>query len=117
MTHRQSRHLPAFILLVLAEGPLHGHAIRAVLLERFHGYRADPGAIYRTLQMLEDAGDVAFQWDTQSRGPARKVYTLTPDGRRHLLDCKLDIENRLGLLQTFLDLFEAAGLSRKPPLP
>ncbi|MBI3486845.1 MAG: helix-turn-helix transcriptional regulator, partial [Acidobacteria bacterium] len=42
------------------------------------GYKADPGATYRTLQALEAAGDLAFHWDTDSRGPARKVYTLTP---------------------------------------
>ena len=112
-SHRQSRHLPAFLLLVLSEGPLHGHAIRTVLLERFHGYKADPGATYRTLQMLEEAGDVAFHWDTHSRGPARKVYTLTPVGWDHLAAWKVDIENRLSVLQTFLELFETSSLNRR----
>jgi PadR family transcriptional regulator PadR len=110
---RQSRHLPAFILLVLAEGPLHGHAIRSVLQERFQGHKADPGALYRTLQALEEAGDVTFHWDTQSRGPARKVYALTPAGWNSLDAWKGDIENRLGMLRTFLELFERAKAGRR----
>jgi len=105
-TSRQSRHLPAFILLVLTEGPLHGHAIRTALVERFPGYKADPGATYRTLQALEEAGEVTFQWDTDSRGPARKVYTLTPLGWERLEFWRSNIESRLVFLQTFLDHFQ-----------
>ena len=112
-THRQSRHLPAFILLVLAEGPLHGHAIRSVLVKRFHGHKADPGALYRTLQALEEAGEVTFHWDTQSRGPARKVYALTPAGWERLEYWKGEIENRLGTLRTFLELFDQVEANRQ----
>jgi len=104
-SNRQSRHLPAFILLELMEGPLHGHAIRAAMIQRFPGYKADPGATYRTLQTLEEAGEVVFHWDTGSRGPARKVYTLTPLGWERLEFWRSEIEHRLVFLQTFLDHF------------
>ena len=103
---RQSRHLPAFILLALTEGPLHGHAIRSALQETLPGYKADPGATYRTLQALEEAGDVTFHWDTNSRGPARKVYALAPSGWEHLDQWKTDIEKRLAFLQIFLDRYD-----------
>jgi len=112
--NRQSRHLPAFLLLALTEGPLHGHAIRAALLERFPGYKADPGATYRTLQALEEAGEVAFHWDTSARGPARKVYALTPIGRERLEFWRSDIEGRLALLQGFLDQFEHSKTRKRP---
>lgn len=107
-SNRQSRHLPAFLLLALAEGPLHGHAIRAALVERFPGYKADAGATYRTLQALEEAGEVAFAWDTESRGPARKVYTLTPLGWERLEFWRGQIESRRELLSSFLNHFERA---------
>ncbi len=110
---RQSRHLPAFILLMLAEGPRHGHAIRAALLERFPGYKADPGAIYRTLQALEEAGELAFHWDTESRGPARKVYALTPLGWKRLEFWGAEMERRLAILRTFLDHLKRAKAGRK----
>ena len=78
---RQSRHLPAFILLALTEGPLHGHAIRSALQETLPGYKAD-------------------------RGPARKVYALAPSGWEHLDQWKTDIEKRLAFLQIFLDRYD-----------
>ncbi|BDU70208.1 PadR family transcriptional regulator [Geothrix oryzae] len=112
---RQSRHLPAFILLALAEGPLHGHAIRSELQETLPGYKADPGATYRTLQALEEAGDVTFHWDTNSRGPARKVYTLAPSGWDRLEQWKADIETRLTFLQAFLDRYDHSKGNRVSP--
>jgi len=116
-THRHARHLPAFILLALAEGPMHGHAIRAALHERIADFKGDPGAIYRTLQALEAAGEVSARWDTGGRGPARKVYTLTRTGWNRLGFWEEDIRRRLGFLQSFLDRLaqvrsQKAGRSR-----
>lgn len=111
--NRQSRHLPAFLLLALTDGPLHGHAIRAALVEQFPGYKADAGATYRTLQALEEAGEVAFQWDTASRGPARKVYTLTPLGWERLEFWRAEMASRLGLLEIFLARLQRAKRRRK----
>ena len=103
---RQSRHLPAFILLALAVGPVHGNAIRAALAERMPGFKVDSGAIYRALHALEEAGDVTFQWDTATRGPARKVYRITDGGWARLDEWEADIRRRLGFLQTFLATLE-----------
>lgn len=111
---RQSRHLPAFILLALTEGPLHGHAIRSALQEDLPGYKADPGATYRTLQALEEAGDVTFHWDTNSRGPARKIYTLAPSGWERLEQWRADIEKRMRFLQTFLERYDRSKGKRVP---
>ena len=105
---RQSRHLPAFILLTLMDGPLHGHAIRAELHAFLPGYKADPGATYRTLKALEEAGEVTFEWDTDARGPARKVYTLTAEGWAKLEQWKADIQHRMEFLQRFLERFNKA---------
>ncbi|MBI3131136.1 MAG: PadR family transcriptional regulator [Acidobacteria bacterium] len=113
MAPRQSRHLPAFLLLSLTEGPLHGHAIRAALAERFPGYKADPGATYRALQALEEAGDLSFEWDTDSRGPARKVYTLTDQGWAQLEAWRGDMEGRVAILQSFLEHLHRAKARRK----
>lgn len=113
MAPRQSRHLPAFLLLALAEGPKHGHALRADLAERFPGYTADAGATYRALQALEEAGDLSFEWDTESRGPARKVYTLTDQGWAQLEHWRKDMEGRVAILQDFLAQLHHAKAKRK----
>ncbi|MCE5246304.1 MAG: PadR family transcriptional regulator [Candidatus Polarisedimenticolia bacterium] len=113
-SNRHARHLPAFVLLALTDGPLHGHAIRAELHERIPGFKADPGAIYRTLQALEADGEVTFHWDTDTRGPARKVYRLTAAGWKRLDYWRDDIERRLAFLRAFLAGLKRAQEKRKP---
>jgi DNA-binding PadR family transcriptional regulator len=110
---QQYRHLPAFILLALAEGPIHGGAIHTVLTERMALYKPDTGAIYRTLQQLELDGEVVSEWDTGKSGPARKVYRLTPTGWEKLEQWRQDIEMRLANLQYFLDTYRALKNPRK----
>lgn len=102
---RQSRHLPAFILLVLAEQPRHGGAIHEALLERLPGLKVDTGAIYRTLKSLETEDELSAAWDTSAPGPARKIYRLTAKGWDRLAAWKDDIEHRREMLARFLSAF------------
>ena len=44
----------------------------------------EPGALYRTLRKLEDAGCVASSWGKSVSGPRRRLYQLTATGRREL---------------------------------
>jgi len=99
---QQYRHLPAFILLVLAEGPVHGGAIHTMLTNSMPKFSADTGAVYRTLQKLEKDGEVASAWDTTKSGPAIKIYEITPAGRQKLVFWKQDIEMRIATLNCFL---------------
>ncbi|WP_234121935.1 PadR family transcriptional regulator [Clostridium hydrogenum] len=97
------RHLPAFILLALAENSSHGGAIYTSLIEKLPNFQCDTGAIYRTLQKLEEDKAVTFSWDTTNSGPARKVYTITDIGLIQLDNWKQDIEDRITILQCFLN--------------
>lgn len=104
---QQYRHLPAFILLALAEGPIHGGAIHTVLSDRMPLYKPDTGAIYRTLHQLELDGEVTSTWDTTQSGPARKIYRLTDRGWEKLEYWREDIELRIANLRHFLDSYRA----------
>ena len=106
---QQYRHLPAFILLALAEGPIHGGAILHVLTGRMPLFKPDSAAIYRTLQQLETDGEVVAQWDTSGSGPARKRYELTAAGWDKLKFWREDIEMRIANLQYFLTTYQALG--------
>jgi DNA-binding PadR family transcriptional regulator len=67
------------VLLVLADAPMHGYQIMQELAERSGGvWRPSPGAIYPTLQRLEDAGLIRGE-DTSDD---RRVYSLTEEGRK-----------------------------------
>jgi DNA-binding PadR family transcriptional regulator len=82
-------------LYLLEEKPRHGYEIIRALADRFGGaYTPSPGAVYPTLQMLEDMGYV-----TASKLDGRKVYALTPEGRQ-FLDERRDVVNHVcGRLQ------------------
>lgn len=68
------------ILDLLKERPRHGYDIIRALEERSAGfYTPSPGAVYPTLQMLEDLGYV-----TAVERDGKKVYTITEEGQRFL---------------------------------
>ena len=70
------------ILDLMKDKPHHGYEIIRVLEERSHGfYTPSPGAVYPTLQLLEEMGYVeAAQQDD------KKVYTITEEGRKFLAE-------------------------------
>lgn len=76
----QKGDLKYIILDLIKDKPRYGYEIIRVLEERSHGFYApSPGAVYPTLQLLEEIGHVsATQQDS------KKIYTITDDGRRFL---------------------------------
>jgi PadR family transcriptional regulator len=77
-------HLDGILLAVLEPGPLHGYAIMEALRARSGGHVDLPtGTVYPALHRLERAGLVTASW-SQAAGRRRRVYTLTPAGRRAL---------------------------------
>lgn len=76
------------ILTVLASSaePLHGYVIvqKAAASPMFGGKKPDPAGIYRTLKKMEEQGFVTSEWDTPSSGAAKRLFSLTPEGRAAL---------------------------------
>jgi len=73
------------ILLVLAEGDLHGYGILKAAEEHSRGtVSLDPANLYRRLQRLSRDGLVADAGKgetAESEGAPRRYHTLTPAGR------------------------------------
>ena len=68
------------ILGLIKDKPCHGYEIIRTLEERSHGcYTPSPGAVYPTLQLLEEMGYIEV---THQNG--KKVYTITDEGRKFL---------------------------------
>jgi DNA-binding PadR family transcriptional regulator len=68
------------LLLLLAEEPMHGYQLMQAITERTSGaWRPSPGAVYPTLNQLEDEGLIA----TVAQG-GRKLATLTDAGQAYL---------------------------------
>ncbi|MZP30015.1 PadR family transcriptional regulator [Heliobacterium undosum] len=96
------RHLPAFILLFLAQEPAYGLTLLKQLEQRLPHNNADSAAVYRALQELEKSEAVESYWDTSDPGPAKKWYKISPQGFRILDDFKKDIEQRKSNIEFFL---------------
>jgi DNA-binding PadR family transcriptional regulator len=65
---------------LIAEQPRHGYEIIKVLEDKTAGwYSPSPGVVYPTLTFLEEAGYVTAQVEG-----AKKLYTITEEGRAHL---------------------------------
>jgi len=68
------------VLLLLAEEPMHGYQLMQAISDRSGGrWSPSPGAIYPTINQLEDEGLVAVTADA-----GRKLVTLTDAGREHV---------------------------------
>ncbi len=100
------------ILVVLAEGPLHGYRVaeRIGQLPGFAGHKPDVSGIYRFLKSMEHKGLVVAAWDLSESGPAKKCYQLTPQGEQCLLQWVKTLQD---YRQGITELLRAAP--RRPP--
>jgi len=101
-----SRFLVPALLLLLAEEPSHGYE----LTERysklgFTDAESDPGAIYRTLKLLESESFIKSKWETKENGPAKKIYSITPEGLEILSGWVAELKKRKKKLEIFLDRY------------
>jgi DNA-binding PadR family transcriptional regulator len=76
------------LLDLLQERPKHGYEMIKELEDRSGGfYSPSAGAIYPTLQLLEDRG-----WVTTQTSDAKKVYSITDAGRQALTEQRAHTE-------------------------
>ncbi len=94
------------LLLLLGEAPAHGYEL--VDRMRPFGFEVnDPASVYKTLRQMEQDGLVSSQWELSTRGPARRVYSLTTDGRDLLEAWAFTLDKNRAILERFLDRYRA----------
>lgn len=104
------------LLLLLKEQESHGYELVSRLGEL--GFEvSDIGGLYRTLRGMEEEGLVASAWGTPTRGPTRRVYSITPDGERQLRESALGLVNQrraIGeVLERYRDLVRQSRRRRR----
>jgi len=96
---------PVVLLLLKKKGRSYGYDLsRALQDHALTDAEIERAALYRTLRQLEKNGNVVSEWETDTAGPARRVYSLTPEGERHLGEWAVV----LGHLSTAMSGFVAA---------
>jgi len=104
---RMSRFLIPALLLLLSEKPSHGYELTEKYTEfGFTEADSDPGAIYRTLKLLDSEGFIKSKWDTSEPGPAKKIYSITDEGTELLSSWVSEIKERKKILELFLKRYE-----------
>jgi len=95
------------LMLLLLRKPAHGYELMERLAQEAETPETDPGLLYRTLRQLEEDGLVRSSWDTEGRGPARRVYELTDEGVEYLHAWAVNIRKTRQRLDRFLVEYEA----------
>ncbi len=82
---RQERYIQASILLGLNLRPSYGYElISTIQAYGFIDGEAPPGMIYRHLRQMEEDNFVCSEWDTKKAGAAKRIYTITEEGKEVL---------------------------------
>jgi DNA-binding PadR family transcriptional regulator len=92
--YQTTRDAQLLVLVSLASGPKHGHAI-LLDVESFTGHRMGPGTLYGAIERLEKAGLISREPAADRRVP----YRLTEDGRAALRQrlASIEVISRVGL--------------------
>jgi PadR family transcriptional regulator PadR len=101
------RFLKPVVLLLLAESPYHGYELMTRLKDfGIDHTNMDPSILYRLLRNIEREGLAESSLNDSGSGPARKVYTLTPEGREVLEIWAANIEGIVAFLGEFKARYE-----------
>ena len=77
------RFVQPIILSTLSRGPSHGHLLleKIACTRLWGGSPPDPAGVYRTLRGMEQRGLISSRQTVgMGRGPARRLFALTPAG-------------------------------------
>ena len=100
---KRSDWMALWVLLMVAEGPVHGYELLARL--RDMGMPLNPGTLYRTLRALEAQGLVESRW-VMGGGPAKRLYRITPAGWSHLKGLKDLLQDQRRILEEVVERIE-----------
>lgn len=104
---------PVVLLLLKRKGRSYGYDLAGDLPEfALTDAEIERAALYRTLRQLEANGNVASEWETDTGGPARRVYRLTVRGEEHLEEWASVLENVSKSMARFV---RVARKSSSPP--
>jgi len=95
-----------WLLLLLLQKPCHGYELMERLAQDEETPGADPGLLYRTLRQMEEDEQVRSMWDTEGKGPARRLYEVTPEGVEYLHTWAVNIRRTRKRLDRFLAEYE-----------
>ncbi|OIP95909.1 MAG: PadR family transcriptional regulator [Syntrophobacteraceae bacterium CG2_30_61_12] len=103
---KRERYMQPTILLGLYPKPSYGYEIiQNIQKFGFVEGQAPPGMVYRHLHQLEGDGLVSSEWNTETTGPAKRMYYLTEEGKEMLALWVDYMENQARTLNAFVEQY------------
>ena len=106
---RQERYIQASILMGLLSTPSYGYELISTI-QSFGFIQGDapPGMVYRHLRQMEEDNLVKSHWDTGKSGAAKRIYTITDEGKEVLSYWVSFMENKAQKLQNFVKMYQTS---------
>ena len=103
---KQERYIQPSLLLGLLLKASYGYElIKNIQTFGFVQGQAPPGMIYRHLRQLEEDGLVSSNWETKGTGPAKRMYTITEEGKEVLAIWIDYMKKQAGTLNEFIGAY------------
>ena len=100
---------PVLLFLLQRKGRSHGYELANELRKyALTDAEIEVSALYRTLRQLEQNDCVTSEWDVEGRGPARRLYVLTPRGEEHLAEWVVVLGHMARSMTRFVKVAESA---------
>jgi DNA-binding PadR family transcriptional regulator len=100
-------HLETLILATLEKGNAHGFEIlRSLETQGAGALELKEGSLYPAIYRMEAAGLVKGDWEDSAvkrRGPRRRIYALTPAGRKELATRRDGWRGFVGVLGSIIE--------------
>lgn len=98
--------LQLLILKLIYENPSYGYD----LIKKIGEFSNDSmiiksGTMYTTLRRMEKSGFIKSVWRKSDLGPTKRLYELTPLGKRYLNNMLHNINNRIPIVQELLKFY------------
>jgi PadR family transcriptional regulator PadR len=104
---RVTSFLQPCLLLLLRRGQAHGYSLLDDLAEfGFRPGQQDPSLVYRALRDMEEQRLVSSEWDPDSLGPQRRVYSITAAGEQHLRAWVADLRRTRQEIDHLIEAYE-----------
>ncbi len=104
---KPQRYVQPSLLMALRSGPSYGYQLIQTIGE--YGFlRGDvpPGMVYRHLRQMDEEGVVNSKWDAQGDGPAKRIYSITPEGLEILEAWIIHMERQRDALDNFIKRYK-----------
>lgn len=99
-----------WVLIALGDKELHGYELISKISDIFPGMMgigiSGMGRGYRILRELEMENLITSYWDLNERGPARRIYRLTPKGKEVRKESIEYIKKLKEYIERFLEIAE-----------